>query len=282
LPYVLHQLSMWYLIAAARTARPRYIFGLHWFNVWAIAINVFFVLLHVAQTRLFYDGLAQDVHELTSMGSVLLMLLLILLMENDRRGLFFGRKFKTPAGIGDAVRRYHGYYFSWAIIYTFWYHPVEMTSGHIAGFAYMMLLLLQGSLFFTRFHTNRWWTMCLETVFVIHAAIVAYFVSQQGQNGIWSMFLFGGIAIFLITQMHGLGLSRRGKLAISAPLIALMGLFYVTFPEELMGITRVPLIMYLGTFLMAGIVWAMLRSSRFVRALGAETASEPGVLPKSP
>jgi hypothetical protein len=266
LPYCLHQVAIWYLIAHAREARPRYIFGLHSFNVWALAINGGFVLVHIAQTRLFYDGLAQDVHEATSMMSVVLMLFLILLMENGRRGLFFGRKVRALTGVGDTVRRYHGYYFSWAIIYTFWYHPVEITAGHLAGFAYMMMLMLQGSLLFTRFHTNRWWTMFLETTFVIHGALVAYFIMQKGENGPWSMFMFGGIAVFLITQLHGLGLSLKGKLAIALPLIGAIIGFYSFMPEHVMGLARLPMIMYAGTFLMFGVVWVLIRFARLFRS----------------
>ena len=259
LPYSLHQFAIWYLIANARRSRPRYILGLHSFNVAALAVNGFFMVLHVFQTRFFYDGLAQDVHELTSMMSVILMLLLILLMENGRRGLWFGRPVGFLNSAGDAVKRYHGYYFSWAIIYTFWYHPVELTSGHVAGFAYMSLLLLQGSLFFTRFHVNRWWTMFLETLFVIHGAIVAYTIMNRGEHGPWSMFMFGGMAVFLITQLHGLGLGLRGKLAIAGPLIAVMAAFYALYPEHLAGVTRLPMIMYAGTFLMFAIVWLLQR-----------------------
>jgi len=267
IPYLAHTISIWVLISRGRAARPRYIFGLHTFNVQALAVNAFFIVLHIVQTRLFYDGLAQDVHELTSMGSVVLMLFLILLMENGRRGLFFGRKISLLQQVGDTVRRYHGYYISWAIIYTFWYHPVELTLGHFAGFAYMMLLLLQSSLFFTRFHTNRWWTMFLETLFVIHGALVAYFIVQQGQTGPWAMFLFGGMAVFLITQLHGLGLSARGKAAIAVPLLAVMALFYTVFPEHLIGLTRLPMIMYIGTFLMGGIVWILCQFGRFNKTL---------------
>ena len=267
LPYCLHQVAIWFLIAKARDARPRYIFGLHSFNVWALGINAFFVLVHIAQTKFFYDGLAQDVHEATSMMSVVLMLFLILLMENGRRGLFFGKSVNGLRVVGDTVRRYHGYYFSWAIIYTFWYHPVELTSGHLAGFAYMMLLLLQSSLFFTRFHVNRWWTMFLETVFVIHGATVAYFIMNKGDSGPWAMFLFGGVATFLITQLHGLGLNLRGKLLIAIPLIGVLGIFYSIFPEQLIGLPRLPAIMYLGTFLMFGILWIMLRVVRIFGSL---------------
>ncbi len=270
LPYCLHQIGLWWLITHARTARPRYVLGLHRFNLWALGLNAFFIVLHIAQTKVFYDGLAQDVPEISSMMSVVLMLFLILLMENRRRGLFFGARVPLLDGPGEIVRRYHGYYFAWAICYTFWYHPVEMTPGHLAGFAYMSLLLLQSSLFFTRYHTNRWWTMFLETLFVVHGALVAYFIMNQGDNGPWSMFLFGGVAVFLITQLHGLGLGTRGKLAIATPLVAVMSAFYWTFPETLIGLPRLPLIMYAGTVLMAGIVWALYR---FGSALAPAQAS---------
>jgi len=163
LPFSAHWISMWYLISRGRSERPSYVFGLHTVNLQAIALNAFFILVHIAQTKIFYDGLAQDTHEATSQGSVVIMLFAILLMENRRRGLFFGKKVKFMFQAGEAVRRYHGYYFSWAIIYTFWYHPIEITQGHLAGFAYMFLLFLQSSLFFTRYHINRWWTMSLNS-----------------------------------------------------------------------------------------------------------------------
>jgi len=265
LPYAVHQIGMWWLIAQGRSARPRYVLGLHWFNVWALAWNAAFILIHIVQTKIFYDGLAQDVHEATSMGSVVLMLWLILLLENKRRGMFFGIRAPFLETAGEAVRRYHGYYFSWAIIYTFWYHPVEMTSGHLAGFAYMFLLLLQGSLFFTRFHTNRWWTVSLEVLFIVHAVFVSWFIMNRNQPGPLSMFLFGGMALFLITQLHGLGLTTRGKLAIAAPLLASMVWFYSQYPDTLMGVMglpRLPAIQYLGAYLMAGMVMLLILATR--------------------
>jgi hypothetical protein len=272
-PYCAHQLALWYLITRARHERARYVWGLHRFNVWALAVNGFFVVLHIFQTKLSYDGLAQDVHEATSMGSVTLMLFLILLMENRRRGLFFGHPAPFLDTAGEAVRRYHGYYFSWAITYTFWYHPVEITSGHLAGFAYMNLLFLQGSLFFTRYHTQRWWTMFLETLFVVHGAVVAWYIMNRQEVGPFSMFLFGGMAVFLITQMHGLGLSTRLKWAIALPLISIMVLFYSQFPQQLIGVTRMPMILYTGTFLMAAIVWVLVIIGRGLRRSGVHSVA---------
>jgi hypothetical protein len=279
LPYCAHQLSIWYLIAKAREARPKYVWGLHGFNVQALAVNAFFIVLHIFQTKLSYDGLAQDVHEATSMGSVVLMLFLILLMENQRRGLFFGRRAPFLETAGDAVRRYHGYYFSWAIIYTFWYHPVEMTYGHLAGFAYMNLLLLQSSLFFTRYHTNRWWTVSLETLFVLHAVLVSWFIMNRDQVGPFSMFLFGGVAVFLITQMHGLELSRRARWAIGLTLLGILAAFYSQFPDHVRGFTRTPMILYIGTYLMAVVIWVLIGISRLFTPRSAATprhSSAPG------
>lgn len=279
LPYTAHIVSIWFLIYYAKQAKPRYVMGLHAFNVWALGVNAFFVLLHLVQTKVFYDGLAQDVHEATSMGSVVLMLFLILLMENNRRGLFFGKKIGFMMGVGDAVKRYHGYYIAWAIIYTFWYHPVEMTSGHLAGFAYMFLLILQSSLFFTRYHTNRVWTMFLESLFVIHGAMVAAFILNPGQHQFWSQFLFGGMAIFLITQMHGLGLSTRAKWLVAAPLVVLMATFYFNRPDLLPNLGSLPLTMYLGTFLMflilggLGLLGRLVTGSRAGSAAATQTGS---------
>lgn len=276
IPYTVHIVGMWFLIHQARQVRPRYIFGLHSFNVWALALNAFFILLHIVQTKYFYDGLAQDVHEVTPLASVVLMLFLILLMENGRRGMFFGKPLKFMTGVGDTARRYHGYYIAWAIIYTFWYHPIEDTSGHLAGFAYMFLLLLQSSLFFTRYHVNRVWTMFLETLFVIHGALVAAFILNPGEHQFWSQFLFGGAAIFLITQMHGLGLDRRGKLMVGGPILAIMVVFYALMPELLGNLPVLPMTMYFGTLLLFLVLWLL---ARFARLFVRETQSgEPASL----
>jgi hypothetical protein len=40
-------------------------------------------------------------------------------MENKRRGLFWGKKAPIPDATMNFVRKYHGYVFSWAIVYTF-------------------------------------------------------------------------------------------------------------------------------------------------------------------
>jgi hypothetical protein len=139
----------------------------------------------------------------------------------------------------------------------------------------MNLLFLQSSLFFTRYHTNRWWTMLLETLFVVHAVTVAWFIMNRQQVGPFSMFLFGGVAIFLITQLHGLGLSARAKWAIALPLLALMAFFYSQYPQFMTGVARTPMILYSGTVLMAIIVWVLVMLGRVLRSLRAPSPQAP-------
>jgi hypothetical protein len=258
--YALHQLALWGAIYYAQTRVRRYTTGLHPVNWIALGINATFVLLHIVQTHVWYDGLAQDVSIWSSQGSVILMLVLILIMENRRRGLFFGRKMPLPERAVRFVREYHGYVFAWATVYTFWYHPTEATSGHLIGFLYMFLLFLQGSLFWTRVHVNRWWTLVMEVTVLVHGTLVAV---MQG-NGLWPMFAFGFGGIFVVTQMYGLGLS----LVVEGLFVALyIGGALAVYSQlgwaRLNEIVRIPLIEYVLVFALAwligGVLWLVRR-----------------------
>jgi hypothetical protein len=257
--YLLHQLTIWSLIYYAQTRVKAYTGGLRKVNLLALAANAFFILLHFVQTQVWYDGLAQDVSIFSSQGSVIVMLVWILLMENSRRGLFFGKKAPISKEIIRFARTYHGYVFAWAAIYTLWYHPMENSLGHLVGFLYMFLLMLQGSLFFTRIHINRWWTLTLEVLVLVHGTLVAV---MQG-NGLWPMFAFGFGGIFVMTQMHGLGLSRWARGLILA---AYSGLALWVYNGRGWGnlneIIRIPVIEYLAVFVLAGLFGAGLWVAR--------------------
>ncbi len=263
--YLAHQLTIWGLIFYAQTRVKRYTTGLHPVNIAALAANAIFILLHFAQTHIWYDGLAQDVSIFSSQGSVIIMLVWILLMENSRRGLFFGKKAPISKEIVRFARTYHGYLFAWATIFTFWYHPMENTAGHLIGFVYMFLLMLQGSLFFTRAHLNRWWTVTLEVMVLVHGTLVAI---MQG-NGIWPMFAFGFAGIFVITQMNGLGLSFKTKAFILAVFItSTLWVYSGRGWIKLNEIIRIPLIEYLAVFLLAGLIGGGLWLAKRIRGLG--------------
>ncbi|HEX4813672.1 MAG TPA: hypothetical protein VFV66_13065 [Nonomuraea sp.] len=264
--YTAHQIAFWWLIHRARTTVRRYTGGLHPVNVAALAVNAAFVGLHTLQTHLFYDGLAQDVSIYSSQGSVILLLVVVLLMENRRRGLFLGRPAPIGRAVVDFARRYHGYLFAWAAVYTFWYHPVVATPGHLIGFFYMFLLLLQGSLLLTRAHTNRWWTFALEGTVAVHGTLVA--VMTSGPGGIWPMFLFGFLGVFVITQMHGLGLPAAARWALAACYAGAAALVYGLRGD--LGAAageavRIPAIEYALVGVLAVLIWLGLRAAAWLR-----------------
>jgi len=255
--YLLHQVAVWGLIYYGQTRVKRYVAGLHPVNLVALGVNALFIVLHFVQTHVWYDGLAQDVSIFASQGSVIVLLVWILLMENSRRGLFFGRKVPFSQSVIAAARRYHGYFFAWAAIFTFWYHPMENTGGHLIGFVYMFLLLIQSSLFFTRIHVNRWWTFVQEITVLFHGTLVALY--QAGPGGFWPMFFFGFAGIFIITQMHGLGLSRAVRWALSGLYVAgVVAVYAVRGWGNLNEIIRIPMIDYLAVFALAGLIWLIM------------------------
>jgi hypothetical protein len=248
--YALHQVILWRLIYYAQNKVGKYSKGLHPVNIWAMGVNVFFIAVHLIQTHFWYDGLAQDMSSFTSQGSVILMLCAILVMENKRRGMFFGARAPFSERVVSFARKYHGYLFSWAIVYTFWFHPMVSTPGHLAGFFYMFMLMLQGSLFLTRIHVNKWWTFTQEILVLIHGTMVAVY---QGNN-LWPMFAFGFAAIFVITQMHGLRFSRLTRWVIGLAYAGAVILVYNSNWSRLNEIIRIPLIEYLVAFVLAGLV----------------------------
>ncbi|MGH1367065.1 MAG: hypothetical protein ACRBCL_00505 [Maritimibacter sp.] len=266
--YVLHQLFLWGVIAWAQTNRDRLRERgkIHVINWIALGGTGFFVALHYVQTALFYDGLGQDLPVITSQGSVVLVLVVVLIMEAPRRGLFFGRA-KLFRGIRQSLIRYHGYYFAWAVTFTYWYHPMELTAGHLAGFFYTFLLFIQAAFIFTRVHTNRWWTFALEGAVLIHGVIVALVAGQD----FWTMFLFGFLVILVVTQMHGLGLKRWIRWAIGLGAVASILWVYrgedwgAQFGLQWGGeggrgwgavheVLRIPVIDYVLVFMIAGLV----------------------------
>lgn len=198
--YALHQAFIWwgiYRMQHFKEERPR-------LNRLLLIGNGFFILLHLLQSQVWYDGLAQDVPVFSSQGSVIGMLILVLIMENNRRGIFLGKKLKGFNLVKAFVLKYHGYYIAWAITYTFWYHPMVSTSGHLVGFFYLFLLFVQASMAYTKWHTQKNWIFILEVLVLFHGTTVAI---GQGNN-MWPMFGFGFGFIAVFTQIYSLNLKK--------------------------------------------------------------------------
>jgi hypothetical protein len=249
--YLLHNLIAWGIIYLAKRQNPKYKNGMQWFNWAMLATNTVFFALHIVQSQIWFDGLAQDVPEITALGSVALMLIVILILETPRRGLMFGKKLKFQQQFMRIVREYHGYLFSWAIIYDFWYHPTLGTFGHLAGFFYIFLLYIQATLIFNRVHLNKWWTFTLEFLVLVHGVAVAIF---QGQ-AMWPMFAFGFGAMVVLTQMYGLGLNSWTKRGLAIGFIVMVVSTYAFMGRlsSLNEVIRIPVLDYMVVFLLYGL-----------------------------
>ena len=269
--FVAHTLLIWSTIywAQERSSR-KYTSNLKPFNFIALGINAVFILAHYAQTAIFYDGIAQDLPSWTSQGAVIMMLFVIMMMENRRRGMFFGKKLSFRKEFYNWLRDYHGYAFSFAVIYTFWFHPMIPTLGHVVGFIQVIVVMLQGSLMFTRTHTNRKWIFLNEILVLPHAAFVA--LNQGG--GIVYMFFWGFLTIFVVTQMHGLGLKDWAKYTIYALFALSLFITYtlVREPFEINEVIRIPLIDYIMIFMTYGLWWLFaFMSGKFKDTGGGKT-----------
>ena len=262
--YLAHQITVWVLIAKLKND-PRPAAGrIGRYNLQLLVANAVFIALHLAQTALFYDALAQFVPVMSSQGSVIVMLVMMLILLNARRGLFFGKRvYLPPLGV-SVTQKVHGFYISWAVVYTFWYHPMEGTLGHLLGFLYLFLLMGQMSLARTSWHTRIGWLTFLEAFVAIHGAIVAI----EAANGMWPMFFFGFMMMFIVTQVFGILKNRVAIAGIIASYVALvlvtysgaLGQMFTGTPvgwTDIHQITWIPVILYglvfALTWLFAGI-----------------------------
>lgn len=238
------------------------------FNLLVLTTNVGFIALHLLQTQLYYDALAQDVPIWTSQGSVIVMLVLMLFLEMPRRGLFFGKWRKVPKRTYGFVRRFHGFYIAWAIVYTFWFHPMEGTWGLMSGFIYMFLLFIQLSLFRTKLHTNGPWIVLLEAGVIIHATLITVYKD----NPIWPMFLFGFLAMFSFTQVYGLTKSRALRIGALVLYIGGAALVYglIRGFNHLYELSFIPVALYGGTVAL----WLV---GTAIEAIAARRSPKPAV-----
>ena len=105
---------------------------------------------------------------------------------------------------------------------------MESTGGHLLGTLYTLLIMLQGSLFFTRVHLNKWWMFTQEALVLVHGTMVAYLdnIRQPELPSVWRMFFFGFAALIVVTQMYGLGLKRWQRWSVIAAFVIGIGVAY--------------------------------------------------------
>jgi len=258
--YLSHQFLIWMTILYAQKNRNGFrsatINGIPKYTLYVLIITVVFVLMHLIQTHLWFDGLAQDVPIITSQGSVIVMLAIVLILENPRRGLFLGRKAGKPftAEVVGFFKRTHMYIISWALVYTFWFHPMATDPQLVSGFFYMFLLFTQVALAWTPIHLDKRWIILLESYVAIHAVIVAAWNTEFfGGTVIWPMFFTGFAFMFVFTYMYALRVSKKIFWTVTGLYIAFLVWLYLPEPlgfgRSVTNLTRaeflwIPMILY--------------------------------------
>jgi hypothetical protein len=273
--YLAHQFSLWVLIYWGQKnyakLKQQAKTGLTTYNWIAFGINILFIYLHLLQTHLFYDGLAQDVPIWTSQGSVIVMLAFLLIMQNHLRGMIVGKKISRPLTreVVRFFRNSHMYIFSWALAYTFWFHPMDNDPQLLTGFIYMFLLFTQISLAYTNFHLNRKWIILLESFVAIHAVVVAINNTLSfSSSDMWPMFLSGFSFMVVMTYLFGLKIETKWRWLIFALFSSYLLWLYVPTPFGYgrdiayffrMEVLWIPIVLYGLAVLFAGIVYISLR-----------------------
>ncbi|XP_064598344.1 uncharacterized protein LOC135464744 isoform X2 [Liolophura sinensis] len=303
--YISHQLFVWIVIYNLQQEKAKrgmdYTPSLNKYNYYFFGINVFFHLLHLLQTHTTYDSTAQDVSIASSQCSVIIMLTFIMLMEYRNRGMVFGwptlahkdkvsNFLRLNYGPINILKRYHGYLCAWACVYTFWYHPMENTWGHVLGFAHTWILLLQGSLMMTQVHLNRYWRLLLETWFCLHAGVVAAQNSGPEQLGtkLWPMFVFGTLLLYTVTHIFSLPFWTKIHFAFRfAPVTVLLAVciyMYSWIPDangrpwvRMREIINIPAIYYVDVLLAWWLLYVFLKIEGWIMGRQEQKSPPMGV-----
>jgi len=273
--YLGHQFSLWIAIYFGHKDlhgfRSPSLCGLPKYSLVALAVNLVFVSLHLLQTHFWFDGLAQDVPIFTSQYSVIIMLAVILILESPRRGLILGRKAGKPftAQVTGFFRRSHMYVFAWALVYTFWFHPMATDPQLISGFFYMFLLFTQVTLAWTSMHFNKKWIILLESYVAIHAVIVAVFnTSSFGSPDMWPMFFSGFAFMFVFTYVYAFETNKRVYWLVIAVYVLFLVWLYLPTPigygRSIVNLSRlefmwIPLILHALVWVFAGLAFLKIR-----------------------
>nr|MDO8110858.1 hypothetical protein [Candidatus Sigynarchaeota archaeon] len=254
--YFTHQITIWTLTVKAMRKlgnnKPQWTGKPDKIHYAILGTNIGFVTLHLVQTQIWYDGLAKTVPIWTSQFSVILMLLLILLMENPRRGFFWGKKLPIGKDAMNGIYKWHGYYILWALIYTFWFHPMDGSIAMFFGFMYMFLLLIQGSSFFLKIHLGRKWIVFLEAFVWLHGTVVAiesdYLRDSGPSTGLsWPIFFFGFMGMFIFTQQFGLTKKKTIHFTLLGVYIAVaIIIFSIIGWNRWFALISIPMAEYLG------------------------------------
>ena len=235
-----------------------------------------FMLLHLLQTHLKYDGIAQDTAELCPIIGTVLSLVVLALMQQTERGLVFGYGLEgeTFTALTNIARRFHPFVLGWDIVFTFWYHPMEGGWHHLPGFFPLFCILIQGCLLFTAAHLNPIWRVGLELMGFPHAIYIEYTHPDRCR---WKMFLTGVLVTPLVVHFHIFKISVATTIVLFVGYFSLVVFLYRNMPwKRWREPLHFPIAIFSLIFLVYGILYI---PYKLTNMLGIWPVSVHGTIP---
>lgn len=115
------------------------------------------------------------------------------------------------------LRKYHAYYFTFAITIDWYSHPFESTLGHLTGIINDLLVFWQIVCMYTPAHRDKWWCAASEFVIVIHGPLIAL-----GRGVGAGMLGFGFTIVFMCTGQWGLPLDKSTRVLMAGIFISMI------------------------------------------------------------
>ena len=145
------------------------------FHFWMAGINLVFVLLYVAQSHLFPDKISYDLpNELPLV--VLGLSWWILIAKSCGRGLIFGYSISYSQSIAEVAETSLPYYFSFVVLFNFWYKPfVDIYGYFFVRLVVELIFIAHSCLIQTHFYKNKYWTLLLEVMVLPYVLITFFF-----------------------------------------------------------------------------------------------------------
>ncbi|KAI9295602.1 hypothetical protein K502DRAFT_348867 [Neoconidiobolus thromboides FSU 785] len=161
-------------------------------------INFFFICMKFYLNIKYYDGLAIDLHEIIALFSVTLILIIIVILKSNERGLILSYKPTTLSWLNfkQFVFQIHSYLCSFGSILNFWYHPIGCNIAFLIGYYYQLILIYQTSTSFTQQHNSN--LILLELLVILHSTTTSLFQSKMN----FQLFYFGYLCLFLINYSY--------------------------------------------------------------------------------
>ncbi len=99
----------------------------------------------------------------------------------------------------------------------------------------------------------------MEFFMTVHGTTVAWAAMHGLDESRWSHFLFGGLAVLIITQMHGVPLKRWHKFAITFTTLFVAVWYYALNPDKLSDLPRTILPRYIAVAVLVALIWMVIK-----------------------